>query len=417
MKRQLLVAAMIMISAISLGQKKELKKAEKAIKDGEFSEALTLLNTAEGLISGADDETKSLLSLLKGKALLGNANGDFNKMKMASESISKAIEGGNKDAIAVAQEIRIQLINSAVKDQNAENFGLASEKLYTSYQMTKNDTTDLYYAASAALNAKDFDKAIDYYQKLVDLGFTDIKTEYVATEKASGEEKKFSSKSERDLFIKSGEYIKPEIKKTTSKKGEILRNLAVILIDQDKKEQAVKILSNAKKENPNDIELLKVDANLAYQMGDIDRYNNLMQEVVKSDPNNPELYFNLGVVASNNEQNLKAIEYYEKAIEINPNYTNALINLGVLKLSKEKEIVDEMNGLGTSRADNERYELLKEKRKQMYMKALPYLERAISSNPDGNNEELMKTLMNIYSQIGEDAKFKAMKSKVDALGN
>lgn len=418
MKKQLLLVAMIMISAISLGQKKELKKAEKAIKSGDFKEALSFLDSAESLLGGDEAQT-ILFHLLKGEALSGTADGDFTKMKMAATSISKAVEmaGGNlPKAASLAGALRVDLVNSAIKDQNSKDFGLASEKLYTSYMMTKTDTIDLYYAAGAAYNAKEFDTAISYYKNLIDLGFTDKKTELIATEKETGQVKVFPSKAERDLLVRSGDYIKPDVKKTDSKRGDIFRTLALILVGQDKKEEAINLIQNAKKENPNDIELVKVDASLAFEMGDMDRYNKLMQDVVKSDPKNPQLYFNLGVAASNNKQVDQALKYYEKSIELDPNYTDALINLGVLKLSKEKDIIDEMNGLGTSRADNERYDALKEDRKQMYRDAVPYLERALASS-ENPNVELMKSLVNIYTQIGEDAKSKALKAKVDALEN
>lgn len=419
MKRQLLVAAMIMISAISLGQKKELKKAEKAIKDGEFSEALTLLNTAEGLISGADDETKSLLYTLKGQSLVETANGNFDTLKLAVEALKKAnalggTEGRTSDVI---NSLKTALVNSAVEDQKKNDFKVATEKLYTTYNLSKSDTLFLFYAAGSAVNGGDFDTAVTYYQELLDVGYTGITTELVATEKATGEVKSFNTKNERDLYVKTGEYIKPDIRVTPSKKGEILKNMTLIYGEKGEIEKAAAVVQKARKESPDDVDLMKVEANLAYTMGDLDKYNSLMEQIVKTDPDNPELYYNLGVGAASNGQTDRAVSYYEKALKINPDYTNALLNIGILKLSEEKVIVDQMNSLGTSREDNLKYDQLKEERKKMYLSALPYLERAISSNPDGNNEELMKTLMNIYSQIGEDAKFKAMKSKVDALGN
>ena len=72
-----------------------------------------------------------------------------------------------------------------------------------------------------------------------------------------------------------------------------------------------------------------------------------------------------------------------------------------------------MNSLGTSAADNRRYDELKEERKQVYMDAIPYLESASDLRPD--NKELVRTLMNIYSQVGEDGKFKAAKAKLESM--
>jgi two-component SAPR family response regulator len=59
------------------------------------------------------------------------------------------------------------------------------------------------------------------------------------------------------------------------------------------------------------------------------------------------------------------------------------------------------------------YDELKEKRTQLYKDAVPYLETTIRIRP--KNLEAAKTLMNIYSTLGETAKYKEMKAKVDAM--
>jgi len=140
------------------------------------------------------------------------------------------------------------------------------------------------------------------------------------------------------------------------------------------------------------------------------KYNNIMAEVIKTDPNNPELYYNLGVSSASIGQLDKAREYYLKALELKPDYSYAQINMAALILQNEGKLVEEMNGLGTSRADNLKYDELKEQRKKMYQEALPYLEAAVKSSPD--NLEVFRTLMNLYSQLGMDDKYKAAKAKL-----
>ena len=72
-----------------------------------------------------------------------------------------------------------------------------------------------------------------------------------------------------------------------------------------------------------------------------------------------------------------------------------------------------MNNLGTSAADNRRYDELKEERNEMYREALPYLEGASQTVPD--NVEVLRTLMNLYSQLGMTPEYKAAKAKVAEL--
>ena len=76
-------------------------------------------------------------------------------------------------------------------------------------------------------------------------------------------------------------------------------------------------------------------------------------------------------------------------------------------------MVEQMNALGNSSADNKKYDELKEQRKQIYTETVPYLTKALELNP--NNSEVIRTLMNIYGQLGEDAKYKEMKAKLDAM--
>lgn len=143
------------------------------------------------------------------------------------------------------------------------------------------------------------------------------------------------------------------------------------------------------------------------------KYNELMQQVVASDPDNPELFYNLGVSAASIGDNENAMKYYNRALELDPNYVNAQVNMAVLILEQEQSLIEEMNSLGTSSKDNKRYDELIDQRNDMYKKAVPYLESAL--NERENDANIIRTLMNIYSILGEDAKFKEMKSRLEVL--
>jgi tetratricopeptide (TPR) repeat protein len=325
-----------------------------------------------------------------------------------------SLDGKKENELAEPlQNLRAALINGAIKDQNAQRYEQAADRLYTSYMVTKKDTSDLYFAAGNEVNGKNYDKALKYYQMLLDLGYTGAVKEFVATRKENGEVEPFDNENLRNIAIKTGEFIKPETRVTESRKGEILRNMTLIYLEQGNKEKATELMKAARAENPNDVYLMRADADMSYKMGDLERYNMLMNKIVASDPDNPEIYFNLGVGTAEIGDKEKAIGYYKKALELKPDYESALINLSVLKLSGEDKLVEEMNNLGNSAADNKRYDELKQERLDIYKETMPYLEKALQLNP--NNTEVVRTLMNIYGQLGEDAKFKEMKSKLDSL--
>lgn len=415
MKKRLLIIGMALMTGFSFAQQREIRRAERALNSQKYSEVLSNLKDAEGSIASADKELQAKFYALRGEALTGLASTNYAKAKEAAAAFEKALElnpnirNAHEDALF---SLRTILINSAVSDQNAERYNEAAEKLTTSYSIS-NDPSDLYFAASNYVNSQNYAKALEYYQTVLDLGYTGETIEYVATHKETGEVHPFDNENLRNIAVRTGEYIKPEDLMTESRRGEILRNMTLIYIQQGENEKAIELMKAARAENPNDVYLMRAEADMSYNMGDMKRYNELMSKIIETDPDNPELYFNLGVGTAELGENEKAEKYYEKALELKPDYESALINLAVLKLSKEGPIVEEMNSFGTSRADNQRYEELKKIREDLYRETLPYLEKAYNLNQ--NNIQILRTLMNIYSQLGEDAKFQEMKAKVDAM--
>lgn len=420
MKKSILIITALFMTVMSYSQKKELRQASKEIKEGSFVEAKNTLATIEGSIASADDDQKAEYYLYKGQAYMGSSGTAEKDLVTAAESFKKVIEiessGKQKHAEQAKKEIQnliVSLVSSAIDDQNAERYEEASKKLYAGYNISKKDTAYLFYAAGNALNAQNYDVAMKHYEELVDLGYTGIAKEYTAVNKETGEVEPFSSKEERDLVVLSGNYIRPSERMAESKRPLILRDLSAIYVDKGEVEKAKKMIADAKKESPDDISLVRAEANLALQLDDMKTYNALMQQVVDSDPDNPELYYNLGVSSASIGETEKAQEYYKKALELDPNYQNAKVNIAVLILEKEDALIEEMNTLGTSSADNKRYDELKNKRKAVYNEAIPYLESALQTQPD--NIDVARTLMNIYSMTGEDAKFNELKAKVEAL--
>src|SRR5690606_14744137 len=178
---------------------------------------------------------------------------------------------------------------------------------------------------------------------------------------------------------------------------------------------AIQAIKEARAQNPKDVNLIITEANLYYKLEDVARYKQLTEEAIQLDPNNDDLFYNLGVISADAGDVENAETYYKKTLEINPNYINAKMNLAALILSGEQAIIDQMNSLGSSAADNKKYDELKEQRLGLYRKSIPYLEGVLSQEPD--NVAAIKTLNSMYSAIVEDAKAKAMKDKLDTLEN
>ncbi|TDN87936.1 Tfp pilus assembly protein PilF [Salegentibacter sp. 24] len=412
MKTNIFTVALSLLSMAAVAQKSEIRDAGDAVEDGNYAEAKTQLQTAESMLSEANEKWTERFYLYKGQAYLGNGeNTSLEDLKIAVEAFEKAKELGNEEeAVQGTEQVRNALVQSAINDQNTEEYKSAADKLYYSYQLNKEDTLYLYYAAANSLNAQDYTTALEYYKDLKELGYDGSGVEYLATNVETGEEE-VMPKGQRDILLKTGEYENPQERKIPSKKGEIAKNIALIYIQEGQDEKAIQAIQDAKAENPDNIALIQAEADVYYRMGNKEKYNELMQEIVKKNPNDPNVYYNLGVTAAELGNNEKAIDYYKKALEIDPEMTNARMNIVVAILAKERGIIDEMNQLGMSKEDNKRYEELEKERNEIYQQAVPYLEKVIEADPE--NVNVIRTAINIYNQLGETEKAAALKARLE----
>ena len=133
-----------------------------------------------------------------------------------------------------------------------------------------------------------------------------------------------------------------------------------------------------------------------------------MKEAIEQDPNNPALYFNLGVVSKNNGNFEDAESYYKMSIDVDPSYLNSYYNLIELKIDSTNSFREEMGALGFSKEDETKFNQLNDKIKQAYRDTIPLLEYLISVN---NDELDIKQLINIYNALEmyeESAKLKEL---------
>lgn len=425
MKRKYVIASAAFLFSIGMvAQKNELKAAEKALKAGNSNEAQTILTTNKALFDNAIPAEKAQYFLLSGNAHLDLAkkNTEVSKnLEIAASSFQSLIEVEKNEkkkkfseqAAASIVEIRNLLINAGVKDGNEKRFKEAASKMKMVYDLDNSQPEFLYYAASYAVNAQDYDTALVYYDELKKLKYTGEKTLYKATSVLTEEAENFATKEERDNAVKYKTYHSPKDEQVPSQLGEILSNYALILIQKGEIEKAKNALAEAKKESPKDVSLIVAEANLYLNLDDYATYKRLIEEAVKSTPDNPDLYYNLGVASMKVNSNEEAEKYFLKAIELKPDYSDAYLNMGALILGDDQKIIDQMDKLGSSAKDNKRYEELKKERNLLLAKALPYMEKAVEH---GNNDlEILRTLMNIYYTLDMDDKYKSMKARVDKM--
>jgi tetratricopeptide (TPR) repeat protein len=422
--KYVILASALLISVISFAQKDQIKAAEKALKAGNAQEAITILQGAASASATAPDGEKAQYFFVIGNAHLALANKkveEGNNLNAAAKSYQDLLaveKASGKDkytaqAAASIIDIKFKLLNSAIEDTKADRNTIGAKKLYDAYLLDKKDTINLYYAASTYVNAKEYNEALKLYGELKTLNFSGKGTSYFAMNKLTSQEDLYNTAKDRDFAVKLGTHEKPRMEAIPSKRGEIYKNIALILVQEGKIEEAKKAIADARKTNPEDTSLILTEANLYLETKDYETYKRIVGEALEKNPNNVDLIFNLGVISANAKNPIDAEKYYMKVMEIDPKYINAYINLAALKLENEKVIIDEMNKLGTSAKDMKRYDVLKAKREDLFKGTIPYLQKAVELDPA--NIDVSKTLLNVYSALEMMPEAKALKEKIKMI--
>lgn len=170
-------------------------------------------------------------------------------------------------------------------------------------------------------------------------------------------------------------------------------NIYVILAQayeqKQDKEQQLAVLKEGRQKFPDDKNLENLELNYFITSGKQDEMTSKLEESIAKNPTNPELQLNLGIVYANmakpasGNPPANAAEYlakseaaYKKAAELaadNPVYQ---YQLGAFYFNQAADLNTAMNNLGTSKAEQARYNEMLKQRDAYFGKALPYLEKS-----------------------------------------
>ncbi len=428
MKKIALLLITLFVSDLN-SQKKELRQVDKLISQSFFDEALSELSKIESLVLSSEDKYKADFYYKKTKVSTELKN--FKDAIFSYNSLESIESNNYSNTIKVEidmlkSNIETSLVNSAVEDNQNEKFEDASDKLFMAYNLDKVKNIDyLYYAAGSAVNSKNYDTALKHYIELKELNYTGIVDEFYVTNKSTGIEEKVDE-SQYKVLQKSKDYINPRVGQTPSRYPEIVKNIALIFVQQGKNDIAIEAINEARNIQPEDTGLILNEADLYIRLSNSSndsvqrinyrlKFKSLMELAITKEPENGILYYNLGVISGEQGEIDDAINYYQKAISLKPDYVDAYLNLVSEILKGEESIIDEMNNLGTSRRDNLRYDELKVIREDLYKKCIPFLEDLIGIAPE--NLSALNTLKNIYGVIGDNDGFRAISAKISELEN
>ena len=424
MKKQLLFLSALLISMMVFGQKSELKTAEKAIKSNDFATAMIAINQAESLFANADQKTKAKFYYLKGKALYqnGSDNADIQKVGDAfNQLIDYEKESNKQKYTSEFGELLNNLINSvaekassdyslAIQTKEAADYISAAKKFNQVFALSPRDTSFLDNAALVYYFGKDYETSKKLYEKLLELNYTGISTVFIATNKEDGKEMNFNDKKAMDLQVKLGIAENPREEVKDSRREFMFKNLAQNYAALEDNSKALEVITQGRSEFPESYSLLIDEANIYYKLGDNIKFKERLEEAIKLNPTDPTLYYNVGVMNMDQKKIDEAIEYFEKAIELKPDYGDAYNNIGAAIIEKANPIIEEMN---KSLADFDKYDRLQVQQFDIYKEAIPFYEKAYELS--GSNMSIVQTLMGLYENLDMTDKLAEIKLVYDKL--
>lgn len=400
-KQLIMLSASLFISVSAFAQKNEVKAAEKALKKNDFAGALSLINKAEGLIANADAKTKAKFYFVKGMALYANGTKPMNVEAAATALRTLMDVEKSKPTKFSAQagqtinNILIGLNNQAAdtydkanETGDLEGYKKASETYYKVYQLSPRDTGTLYSAAVSAYYAKDYVTSGKHFQGLLDVGFTG-KKELFQAENLDGTPRYFNSKKDMDSNVRLKIVKNGKVTVSPSKQKDIYKYLALSNAATGKKEEALAMIAKAREIAPEDYNLILDEANMHYQLGDTAKFSEKLEEAIALKPDNAILHFNVGTLNMDIDQE-KSKKHLLKAIELDPNYAEAIYNYGNLILKKLVPVQEELdaNAMNFSKYDK----IKAEKMMPILREALPHLEKAYELSPSEGSKAQLNSL-------------------------
>lgn len=145
-----------------------------------------------------------------------------------------------------------------------------------------------------------------------------------------------------------------------------------------------------------------------------------VKQAIKKDPNNPVLYSVLGSLydgkANPKEGELseadmlkwygQAEEAYKKSIEVAPDFFDSYYNIGVLYNNRAAYEYEKCNQI----KDDRKYTACKEEADKIYLKTIPYFEKAHTLKPE--DRATMEQLKKLYVKTGDTEKYNAIKAEL-----
>jgi tetratricopeptide (TPR) repeat protein len=195
------------------------------------------------------------------------------------------------------------------------------------------------------------------------------------------------------------------------------------------KGKAVSYLEEGRKKYPDEVSLLFTEINHYLREGRMDELVGRLQTAIEREPENKSLYLTLGNVYDNlfqkameaheeskaEEHFLKALSYYQQALEKDENYLDATYSIGALYYNRAAVYQQGLNALADdySKEGLKKFDALKEKMNVEFDKALPYFQKAEKLDPNDTNTLI--ALKEIFARKNDLALSNEFKTRLETV--
>jgi len=166
-------------------------------------------------------------------------------------------------------------------------------------------------------------------------------------------------------------------------------------------DKAIKVLEEGKAKHPQSGDILLLLSNTYIAADKLDVAKDAFKEGVEKEPENKFYRYNYGSLLLNAEEYAGAAEQLEKALEIDPEYENAIYNLAVTYVKWGAKI----------REEAEMKEQETDEYKEKFQAALPLLEKYLTIKEDEG--AIWDLLGKVYANLGMEEKSKQAFEKAD----
>lgn len=177
-----------------------------------------------------------------------------------------------------------------------------------------------------------------------------------------------------------------------------------------KSDLAKNIINEGRKKFPTDRDLLLELVNISIDEGDNAGAEAALAAAIATDANNKVLHYTIGTIYSQLKQNDKAEAALNKALEIDPQFDDALYQLGAILVTWAGETKTAANQLKFGDA---KYDAMLKEADDIYKRALIPLEKYIAKNP--NDKDVLTILFQLHRSLGNSEKAIEFKKRADAI--